>query len=414
MRGNGSYSQTHHNKGVYPYPANNRSSFYSTNQTFQGYNNESQYMLMNQNFNFYQPHAITYYPTYPLPQMQILNPSYIPYDPFRSAEILYQPRLNNIYVQNHLNLCKPSTTETPKVSLISNESSNTIQTTKTKNKFKPTSEQQTNSISDESENIKCILSEAGLANNFKISSTVNTKNGSRKLKKLLYSNPEISGILLPRMMIKEELLKILCNQHGNSFFELYISLLEVDKRYKIWNAIRYDILDVISSKTGFNSFYSLIKTINSSEEEMSASIVLEPYLINLSQSENGGNIINFCLIQFSDTAKLSIINVLISNSLAIIKSFHGLNTLKTLVNALSIKSQILKSKLVSVLKSDSKNILLEKNGCSLITHIIDQWGIDFLFDFVSILSEDFEFYVCQENSSRLVRKISSLLSKVKL
>jgi hypothetical protein len=169
---------------------------------------------------------------------------------------------------------------------------------------------------------------------------------------------------------------------------------------------------VIGSNVGYKSFYSLIKTVNSSEEEMNASIVLEPYIFNLSQTENGVNIINFCLTQFSDTAKLSIINVLISNSLEVVKTLHGLNTLKTLVNALSIKSKVLKSKLISTMISEAKNILLEKNGCSLISYIIDQWGQDQLEDFTKILAEEFHFYSCRDNSSRLIRKLCSLHSKV--
>ena len=176
--------------------------------------------------------------------------------------------------------------------------------------------------------------------------------------------------------------KMMCLEYGNYFIQKLIKILNVQQRLRIYQAIDNNFLNIATNKSGTHSIQTLIETIETPLEHYFLVKLLTKDMLLLFTNVNGYHIIMKIILEKNENQRYNINLFLIANIEKILINPYGAYCAhKFIINNYDLN---LRELLIKNIQNNLKNLIFNKNSCSVLLIAIKKFGIN---NFQFILSE---------------------------
>ena len=202
--------------------------------------------------------------------------------------------------------------------------------------------------------------------------------GSMYLQNMLtiINKKEISILL---KTINNHICNLMCSEFGNYFMQKLLKLLNAQQRLHIYQIIDNNFLNIAINKNGTHVIQALIETIQTPLEQFCFDKLLSKNMLLLFNNENGYHIMMKLILDKPENERNNV-NIFIVGNLEkiIINSYGAYCVNKFILTNSNINLRIL---LIKNIQMNLKNLIFNKNSCSVIMLAIKNFGIN-NFEFI--------------------------------
>ena len=241
-----------------------------------------------------------------------------------------------------------------------------------------------------------------------IFSLLSSFKGSLYLQKILLylDNNEISILF---STINQYINKIMCLEYGNYFIQKFIKKLNPHQRLIIYQIIEKDFLIIATNRSGTHSIQALIDSIQTPLEQMYFDKLLNKDILSIINNENGYHIIMKLILEKTENQRNNINLFLVSNIEKIaIDPYGSYCVSKFIINNNNLNLRYI---LIKNLENNLKNLIFNKNSCSVLMLAIKKFGINNFEFIIKEIENNLEFLSLYPISVSFVFKIIYFLKE---
>ena len=192
----------------------------------------------------------------------------------------------------------------------------------------------------------------------------------------IINKKEISILL---KTINNHICNLMCSEFGNYFMQKLLKLLNAQQRLHIYQIIDNNFLNIAINKNGTHVIQALIETIQTPLEQFCFDKLLSKNMLLLFNNENGYHIMMKLILDKPENERNNV-NIFIVGNLEkiIINSYGAYCVNKFILTNSNINLRIL---LIKNIQMNLKNLIFNKNSCSVIMLAIKNFGIN-NFEFI--------------------------------
>ena len=235
-----------------------------------------------------------------------------------------------------------------------------------------------------------------------ILSLIASYKGSIFLQKALL-NIEGKKISILLTTIYPYICNIMCLEYGNYFMQKLIKKLNVEQRLSIYQIIENNFLIIATNKSGTHAIQTLIDTIQTPLEQIFLNKLLNKNMLLLFNNENGYHIIMKIILEIPENQRDNINLFIVSNVEKIIINPYGAYCVCKFIiynNNLNLRFLLIKN-----IQNNIKNLIFNKNSCSVLMSSIKQFGITNFEFIIHEIKNNITFLSLHPISSSFIGKI---------